>query len=228
MSAGASPLVGHPKRTCPDCPAARNGRLSALVGDANAACVLQCQPVEARSALPSAWSERNAFAIVRRGWVMRSRVDGRGNHTAVDLAGPGALVMLRGAGEGSVPSGFAATRALLCLCPDGSFDEATASPALAFDLVRLHQETLERVERIADARGRETAAEKVAALLGVLSAFRGAKGGTRELPDGLQQRDLAALLQLRPETVCRAMRLMESDDSAERRHDDELTAPAPR
>lgn len=216
-----APVATSADKACPDCPAVRERRLLVLVGEGRSPCQLQCQAVEARMPLPAAWGERYSFAIVRRGWIIRSRVDGRGNHTAIDVVGPGALLPLSSSGDGSVPSGFAATRALVCLCPHEAIDESSAPTSLAFDLMRLHQEALERVERIADARGRETAAEKVAALVGVLSEFRNGRQGTRGLPDGLQQRDIAALLQLRPETVCRVLKSFEAEPKHERLDADE-------
>lgn len=205
------PTANSADKACPDCPAVRERKLLVLIGEGKSACQLHSQAIEARMPLPTAWSERYAFAIVRRGWVIRSRVDVRGNHTAVDLVGPGALVPLMSSGDGSLPSGFAATRALVCLCPHDAMDESKAPASLAFDLMRMSHEALERVERIADARGRETAAEKVSALLAVISEFRGGKSGPKGLPDGLQQRDIAALLQLRPETVCRVLKAIESE-----------------
>ena len=202
------------ERTCPDCPAELTGLLLGLVRDCSPKrCPMVVQPVEARHTLPSVWAERHPFAIVRRGWVMRFRADGRGNQTAVDVAGSGALVPLR---SSSAPRdrrrcASPASRTLLCFCPEGDVAPSRGDASTAYDLVQLHREALERVERIADARGREGARAKVAALLATLADLRTDASPTPgRLPEGLQQRDIAALLQIRPETVCRALRALEA------------------
>lgn len=204
MRNATNAATGPGERSCPDCPLARAGRLEALVGGTRG-CALRAYPLEARQPLPSTWGERHSVGIVRRGWVLRSRSDGRGHQTAVDLAGPGSLIPLRIRGEHAVPSGLAATRAIVCLVPDDVLGARSGDATLLRDLLDMKADALDRVERIADARGRETAGDKVAALIDALAEMRGPTH-PRGVPDGLQQRDLAALLQIRPETVCRELR----------------------
>ncbi|MFO0695067.1 MAG: hypothetical protein U0230_16020 [Polyangiales bacterium] len=80
------------------------------------------------------------------------------------------------------------------------------------DLLEFQGEAIERLERIADARGRASGPEKVAAMLEVLGETVTQRDGSPRLLSNLQQRDLAALLQLRPETVSRALRRIEAGE----------------
>ncbi len=158
---------------------------------------LECVTLEARDELPASWFSRYAFGIVRRGVLVRERVDPDVGRTAVDAAGRGAYVPL-GLTRGS--TGYAASRVLMCVYRSASLDGLTVQDGLG-DLMKLAGETLERVERIAEARGRATAAERVAALHSTLEGYFGAHAF-----EDLLQRDLAALLGIRTETVCRVLR----------------------
>jgi len=83
-------------------------------------------------------------------------------------------------------------------------------PQVAMDLVHVQADALERVERLADARGRSSAARRVAALLCVLADKLGAPRQPNRV-SGLKQRDMAALLCMRHETFCRALTEFEGD-----------------
>jgi CRP-like cAMP-binding protein len=173
--------------------------LAELMGDAeDRACRLSCVAVEEREAVPQSLFERHAFGIVRRGILIRQRSDGARTLTAIDASGPGAWVPLASA-PGT--SAYAATRVLLCVHPQRRFDGIAGHPEATLELLRLAQETLERVERIAEARNRGSATERIAALHSALSVWLGPRG-----VDGLLQRDIAALLGMRAETVCRVLK----------------------
>jgi len=158
---------------------------------------LECVTLEARDEVPATWFARYAFGIVRRGVLVRERFDPDQGRTAVDAAGRGAYVPL-GLTRGG--TGYAASRVLMCVYPSASLDGLTVQDGLG-DLMKLAGETLERVERIAEARGRATAADRVAALHNTLEGCFGAHAF-----EDLLQRDLAALLGIRTETVCRVLR----------------------
>lgn len=193
-----------PWTACPDCPLAHRGLLGAFLGKPGTSCALQSVTVEARDDLPSLWFERYAFGIVRRGVVLRQRLEPDGRRTAVDAAGPGALVPLR-CSRDEARAGHAACRVLLCVYPEAKLAASYAKDTLE-DLLELTQQAVDRLEGIASARGRGSSAEKVSALLDILAdALPHRHGGPRrELP--LTQRDLAELLHMRPETVCRSLR----------------------
>ncbi len=110
-------------------------------------------------------------------------------------------------GLGRGCTGYAASRVLLCVYPQVSLDGIRAQGGLE-DLMKLASETLERVERIADARGRKAAAERVDALHDTLKDWLGPCGF-----DDLLQRDVAALLGMRTETVCRILRARQVRES---------------
>src|SRR5208282_81737 len=106
----------------------------------------------------------------------------------------------------STSGGYAADDALVCLLPrpalKGALDAGAPSAA---HVVNLHLAALERVERIADARGRATALGRVAALLCALSDTLAPPRRLDAVPAALQQRDMAGLLTMRHESVCRAL-----------------------
>lgn len=184
-----------------------------MLGSATEPCALQCVAVEDRAQLPPEWFERYAFGIVRRGVVVRERVSGpTGERTAVDAAGPGAYLPLRSGRTRDASGGYAASRVLLCLYPRPTFEPAAHGSEAASDLLGLQGDAIERLERIADARGRASGPEKVAAMLEVLGETVTQRDGSPRLLSNLQQRDLAALLQLRPETVSRALRRIEAGE----------------
>jgi len=140
-----------PARTCPDCPATRNGVLSALVDQGNEGCAFRCTFVGAREPIPSRWFGTYGVALVRRGIMVRQRVDRAGRATAVDVAGPGAVLPLADEDHGA--AGYAASDALVCLCPARTVDAALGD-GTAREIVRLQAHALTRVERIAEARAR--------------------------------------------------------------------------
>jgi CRP-like cAMP-binding protein len=164
--------------------------------------------VGARQPLPPRWFGAYGLALVRRGVIIRQRVDADGSAIAVDAIGPGGATPLFEGGElGS--SGYAVDDALLCLCPSRHLREAVdAGAPTSTQLVALHAAALDRVERIAQARSRSTAIARVAALLCVLADTLSPPHRLTCLPASLQQRDLAALLAMRHESVCRAMRTL--------------------
>ncbi len=69
---------------------------------------------------------------------------------------------------------------------------------------------LDRVERIAHARGSATVGKKVAALLAALCDTLSPPRTRIDLPAGLQQRDMAKLLGVRHESFCRALARLHS------------------
>jgi CRP-like cAMP-binding protein len=161
--------------------------------------------VSAREPLPPRWFTTFGLALVRRGIVIRQRIDAEGTAIAIDAVGPGGAMPLSDGGDTS-PSGYAVDDALLCLCPRRTLREAVdAGAPTAAQVVTLHAAVLDRVERIAHARGRATATGRVAALLCVLADTLSPPRRLACLPPSLQQRDLAALLAMRHESVCRAI-----------------------
>jgi hypothetical protein len=191
---------------CVGCPAAARGILHSLLGESAEACGFDSLAIEPRSPLPPAWLSRYSFAMVRRGYLIRQRTDAAGRTTAIDAVGPGCCFPL-GKGDGNT-SGYALTRALVCLS-----DEETLRRGLveggpsAADVHQLDSEAISRLERLADARGRPGAAGKVAALLCTLADTLKPNGQIEaRIPLEFLQRDLAALLSIRHESVCRVMR----------------------
>ncbi len=172
--------------------------LASLAGESGEfVSLLSCITLEERAELPANIG-RYAFGIVRRGVLVRERVDSSGARTAVDAAGRGAYVPL-GLSPGC--TGYAASRVLLCVYREPNLEHISGQAKLAIDLMTLASETLERVERIAEARGRARGAERIEALHEALKEWLGPHGF-----EDLRQRDLAALLGMRTETVCRLLR----------------------
>ena len=199
-------LPVHPT-LCPDCPAVQTGVLHGLVS-AEAGCSLQWVSLKARQPIPARWPGSYSIALVRRGAIVRQRVDGAGHASAVDAIGVGGGFVVNQGHVESTASGYAATASLVCLCPAPVAAEKLANDGeTAKSLWALAESALERVERIADARGRPTTDGRIAALLGALADTLG--GVPRDfVPAGLQQRDLAALVSVRPESVCRSLKAM--------------------
>jgi CRP-like cAMP-binding protein len=107
-------------------------------------------------------------------------------------------------------TGYAADDALVCLCPTGTLGAAVdAGARTAREVVALHRSALDRVERFADARGRGTALGRVATALCAVADTLSPPRKLDTIPGALRQRDLADLLGLRSETVCRALRALE-------------------
>jgi CRP-like cAMP-binding protein len=156
--------------------------------------------------------------MVRRGVLIRQRVDPQGRASAVDALGPGCVLPLGLPGHStSIPSGYAATRLLVCLCPQEVFERSLArDERTARDLIRLQQQTIERLERITDARSRSNVESRVAALICALADTLSPHRSRSRIPSELQQRDMAALIGVRHETVCRVLGTLESRGALER------------
>ena len=201
-------MAPPPTTTCPDCPASQNGLLGQLVGGGQGRCAFRCLFVGARQPLPPRWFGSYGLAFVRRGIVIRQRVDSHGSATAVDAIGPGGAMLLAEGGDAS-SSGYAADEVLLCLCARRTLRATidAGAPGSA-QIIELHASSLDRVERIAAARCRPTAVARVAALLCALADTLSPPRRLTRIPGTLQQRDLAALLSMRHESVCRALGLL--------------------
>jgi CRP-like cAMP-binding protein len=187
-----------------------------MVRDASSGCLLRCVAIPAYGVLPVRWGRNPEFALVRRGIVVRQRIDAAGGATAVDAVGPGGLLPLRDASERGTAI-YAAADAMLCVCTAKTLNVAVeSSTGVARDVIRLQALALDRVERIGDARGRKTAAGRVAALLGALSDTLSPHRQLDVVPAGLRQRDLGALLALRHESVCRELGRLERSGATAR------------
>ncbi len=176
-------------------------------------CPFRCLDVQARAPLPPRWFKEFRFAVVRRGIVVRQRLDRQGRATAVDAVGTGGLVPLAtsmGAGGDTNGTGYAVTDVLLCASSVEATDTMLhADPQATRDILVLHAQAMERMERLADARGRATVLARVAALLAALGDSLSPLRKTDEITSALQHSDLAALVGARHETVCRAVRTLE-------------------
>ena len=204
---------------CPDCPAERNGVLDQLTGRGQSPCAFRCEAIGARQPLPPSWFGAYGLALVRRGIVIRQRIDAQGTATAIDAVGPGGAIPLMEGGDAS-NSGYAVEDALLCLCPRPTLSAAIDGGApTSAQIVGLHLAVLDRVERIAGARSSTTAILRVGTLLCALADTLSPPRRLTCIPAGLQQRDLAALLSLRHESVCRALRTLEDRGAIERTND---------
>jgi CRP-like cAMP-binding protein len=214
-------------RTCLDCPADRVPVLTDLARR-KAGCALRCVAVAAREPLPSRLRGDYAFALVRRGIVVRQRVDGSGRAISIDIAGPGSALPVNLEADDPVV-GYAVDDVMLCLCTTHDFGDALGTGASAREVVAAQSAILHRVERIAEARSRTSATSRVAWLLlaiaDTLSPPRESQG-EREAPENgdapergdrsddvissaIQQRDLALLVGLRHESVCRSVASLE-------------------
>lgn len=210
--------AGQPK-TCPvavcvDCPSHRVGAFEEQVGGSSSQCRFVKASVAARAPLPPGWSDRYAFALVRRGVMVRTRGSDHRASVAIDCAGPGAFVALpRGARE----LGYAATDLLVCLYERDRLEETLArDPQLARDLNLGVYAALERVERLAEARGRPRAEDRVAGVLEAVADTFSPPDRRGELPAGLSQRDLARLASVRHESFCRALKKLEQNRTISR------------
>jgi len=217
---------------CVDCPAARVGCFHGAVGDGVSPCRFVKATLAARAQVPVAWAERYAFALVRRGVLIRTRTGGSGPPVSIDCAGPGAHVPWpAGAGE----LGYAATDVLVCLYPrNGVMDDLEREPRATRDTIEGLACALDRVERLAEARGQSSAEERVARVLAVLADTLSPPVRRARLPSALQQRDLARLAGVRHESFCRILGKLERAGIVQRstegleitRHDDLLAASA--
>jgi CRP-like cAMP-binding protein len=168
--------------------------------------------VEPRETIPLKWFGRFTLGIVRRGLLIRQRTDARGRVTAVDVVGPGGVFPIEqrraAAQDSSMAAGYAATRTLICLCDGESiFGSLRAGGETALDLHNLYADALYRMERLADARARPNTDARVAALLcALVDTLAPHVDPNPRVPAGFLQRDLAALLSMRHESVCRVLR----------------------
>ncbi len=201
------PRIAPLNPACPDCPAVQAGVFEKLLPHGLAPCMLRSVALSPRQTIPESWFHDYGVGLVRRGAIIRQRYDRHGRAVAVDAIGPGGLVPLtQGSGSSAACTGYAATGVLACLVTSSELALLLeASPAVAHDLLRLQAQALDRVERLADARGRATVIERVTALLCALFDTM-SPGRSGDLPVDLQQRDLAALCATRHESVCRALR----------------------
>jgi CRP-like cAMP-binding protein len=206
--AGARHATPH----CIDCPATRKRILSELIGESSACCHFESLAIEAREAIPLRWFGRFSFGIVRRGVLIRQRSDAHGRVTAIDVVGPGGAFPIEARegddGQVSTSAGYAVTRALICVAPEEAISSALRKGGEdALDLHKVQRESLYRMERIADARGRATVAGRVAALLCAIADTlpRHGQSARNDIPPGFMLRDLAMLISVRHESVCRVL-----------------------
>jgi hypothetical protein len=182
--------------------------LEGLLDEAAGESAFDSLAVEARSALPATWLSRYGFAMVRRGYLIRQRADPSGRATAVDAVGPGCCFPLdRTLAEsgGARVLGYAVTRALVCLCDGETLERGLRDGGkVALQIHQLQSEAISRMERLADARARPGAAAKIAALLCALADTL--RPGAERIPAEFLQRDLAGLVSIRHESVCRVLR----------------------
>jgi CRP-like cAMP-binding protein len=184
--------------------------LESLIGDGAGAVPFESLSIEARESAPAAWWSRYSFAVVRRGYLIRARIAPDGKRTSIDAVGPGCCFPIdRNAMVQGKPAGaaYAVTRALLSMCDEETFTRALgAGGTMVLQLNRLEREAFARMERLADARGRASAASKVGALLCTLADTLRPGQDDHRIPTEFLQRDLAGLLSIRHESVCRVMR----------------------
>ncbi|MBW2462166.1 MAG: Crp/Fnr family transcriptional regulator [Deltaproteobacteria bacterium] len=204
---------------CPDCPGGRLGVLREIIGNTKHECSFETAQVAGRAFVPSTWVERHSFGLIRRGVLIRQRLDETGAAIAVDAAGPGCMFPIdpvRHGGE-SVACDYAATDLIVCLCPARVVEEVLGeSTTVGRDLLALQAAALDRVERLAQARGASTTRRRVASLLVALCDTLSPPRTRERLPPGLQQRDMAKLLGIRHESFCRALRELENDGAIAR------------
>lgn len=192
---------------CVDCPAARVGCFEAAVGGDVSPCLFVKGRVTARAPIPTAWSSEFALVLVRRGVLVRTRATRNGASVPVDCAGPGTVVGLAPAAQ---EIGYAATDVLVCLYPRAPLEHAVARHAdTARDVIAGLAASLERVERLAEARGQATLDARVARVLTVIAETVAPPERRAVLPSGLQQRDLARLAGVRHESFCRVLGKLE-------------------
>lgn len=204
---------------CPDCPGGRLGVLRDLVGDTKHECAFETASIEGRAFVPASWADRHAFGLVRRGVLIRQRLDDAGRATAIDAAGPGCMFPIEATRHTgiSVSCDYAATDLIVCLCPRAVLENVLdGSSKAGRDMLALQLTALDRVERLTQARGAPTVRQRVASLLIVLSDTLSPPRTRERLPSGLQQRDMSKLLGVRHETFCRVLRELESEGAIER------------
>lgn len=189
---------------CIDCAAVRGGVLARLIGDGVDDCQFATYTIDARKALPDEPLGPGSLVLVRRGVIIRQRLDPGRRPVAVDAIGPGGAFFVTAGSQAA----YAVDRTLICSCDEGVLLRGLkASNHGLSDLHALHAQSSYRMERLAEARGRQSVRARVAALLSVLADTLSPHGGPRaQLPSGLLQRDLASLVSTRHESVCRILR----------------------
>jgi CRP-like cAMP-binding protein len=198
--------------SCPDCPVLRVDVFAGLVPPRATSCALRCLALPARASLPPRWFQDYALGVVRRGIVIRQRVDVQGRAVTVDVVGPGGLLPFaeRGHADAASRSGYAVGELLVCVCPRGAMDRAVATESeTAQDLVRLQARAIERMDRLADARGRPKVIERVASILCALADCLPPAPGGDFVSSDLLHVDYGALVTARQESVCRAFGVLE-------------------
>ncbi|MCL2725188.1 MAG: Crp/Fnr family transcriptional regulator [Polyangiaceae bacterium] len=193
-------------RVCPDCPA-YHADLAGLAMRASG-CAMRCLPVRARQPLPAQWGDEYGLALIRRGILVRQRVDSAGRASAIDIAGPGTTITIAALTDNGA-TGYAVDDLLLCVLPRITFESAIEDCGVARGIVNAQASMLERVERIAEARSYTSAFTKVASLLLAIADTLCPPRRLTYVPSSIQQRDLAALLAMRHESVCRSVTALE-------------------
>ena len=203
---------------CPDCPSCREGRLGSLLPSVDQYCFFSCASLDAQRDIPRSWYETFSLGLMRRGVMILQRADAQGHLSAYDAVGPGCLFPLpspQNVHPASVPCGYATSDALVCLIRRKNMETALALSEVGKDLLTLHQAALERIARIADARGRPNGRSRVASLIVALADNLSPPRRRDSLPAGLRLRDLGALLSMRHETVCRVLKEIECVERSE-------------
>jgi CRP-like cAMP-binding protein len=184
-------------------------------------CAMRCLPVEARQPLPLRWRGEYSLALVRRGIIVRQRVDRGGRVASIDIAGPSSAIPIAARTDDGV-AGYAVSDSMLCLVTAETLETAvTQQPprrraatrgaaSAAQDLALAQSAMRERVERIAEALTRTAALSRVACLLLAIADTLSPAIRLSTIPSTIQQRDLAALCALRHESVCRSIAELES------------------
>ncbi|MBK8169007.1 MAG: helix-turn-helix domain-containing protein [Sandaracinaceae bacterium] len=202
---------------CNGCPAERRDVFESLVRGGKGACAFPCASVSARATLPDRWFDLYGFAFVRRGILIRQCVDENGVTTALDAAGAGALVALDRSDDRIASAGYAVSDLLVCLYPRTVLDTVVENGGqLVRELMTLQAQAAARLDAFSHARAQPNAVNAAGALLLALADTLSPPKMTAVIPSSLQQRDMAALLGLRHETVCRAVAQLVSRGALQR------------
>lgn len=222
-----SPMSSHWLRDRPTAeqripPAVDSGHVLAELFD-ESATGNSCEAfvLAARAPLPVAALAPYRFAVVRSGYLVRQRSTPSGRVTAIDAVGPGGCFSLsNGSASNQQAAGYAITTVSLSLCDDEALSDALRHGGqTALDIEALQADALNRLERLAEARGRSGTAGKVAALLCALADTLEPHTQRTSIPGAFLQRDLAGLLSIRHESVCRTLRDFSSRGWTERTAD---------
>lgn len=130
----------------------------------------------------------------------------------MDLAGVGNMFPIR---AGATGYGLANT----FVCLSRTEELMSSDPSTARELLAMQASALERVERLSEARARGNVTARVAALLCAVADTLDAGRRLDVVPASVQQRDLAALVAVRPESVCRALATLEGRGLVHRSRD---------